>query len=147
MHPWNQVGQYLSYLVSYIDSMTGWLICKLSLTRRRKNMEFADSMNTQVYMNDWLPFQLSCQEEQKSREPIIEERVSLIDRLIKLREGMLFDQVVELIGHPDKVRCLGEGRWFLFYSLPGKSDLRIVLKPGLIWAKLFVSETEVKIVA
>ncbi len=105
------------------------------------------SINNHAYADDCPPFEFSCQEEQESGEHMIEENTALIDNLIKLREGMLFDQVVKLIGHPDKVSCLGEGRWLLIYSLPEKSELRIVLKPGLIWARLFVSETEVKIVA
>jgi len=113
-------------------------------------MGFADQNNSiscQVYMNDYLPFEPRCREEQMSYYPLAYEHTALIDNLIKLREGMLFDQVVELIGHPDKVECLGEGRWFLTYALPEKSELRIVLGPGLIWARLMVSETEIKVVA
>ena len=105
------------------------------------------SINNQVYGDDCLPFEFRCDEEQESAQPMIEENTALIDNLIRLREGMLIDQVVELIGHPDKVNCMGEGMWFLFYSLPEKSELRIVLKPGLLWAKLFVSETEFRVVA
>lgn len=113
-------------------------------------MEFADqniSINNQVYMNDYLPLETGCQEEQMSNQHMAYENTALIDNLIKLREGMLFNQVVELIGHPEKVECLSEGRWFLTYSLPEKSELRIVLGPGLIWARLMVSETEIRVVA
>ena len=113
-------------------------------------MELANqniSINNQVYMNDYLPFGSRCEEEQMSYQPMAYENTSLIDNLIQLKEGMLFNQVVELIGHPDKVECLGEGRWFLTYTLPAKSELRIVLGPGLIWARLFVSETTIKVVA
>ena len=98
-------------------------------------------------MNDCLPFDCGCHEEQVSKQLLAEERTVLLDHLRKLREGMLFHEVVELIGHPDKVECLGEGVWFLYYYLPEKSQLRIVLKPGLLWAKLFVSETEIRVVA
>ncbi len=105
------------------------------------------SINNQVYVHNCLSLEFGCHEEQVSRQPMIEENTALIDNLVKLREGMLFDQVVEVIGHPDKVKCLVEGRWVLFYSLPEKSELRIALGPGLIWARLIVSETEIKIVA
>jgi hypothetical protein len=105
------------------------------------------SITNRVYVNDYLPFESGCREEQVSYQPMAQENTSLIDNLVKLKEGMLFNQVVELIGHPDKVECLGEGRWFITYALPAKSELRIVLGPGLIWARLFVSETEIRVVA
>jgi len=113
-------------------------------------MEFADqniSITNQVYVNTYLPFESGCREEQMSYQPMACENTSLIDNLIELREGMLFNQVVDLIGHPDKVECMGAGRWFLTYCLPAKSELRIVLGPGLIWARLMVSETEIRVVA
>jgi hypothetical protein len=118
--------------------------------KRRKNMECAArdiSIVNQGYVDDYLPFESRCEEEQRSYQPMLEEHTALIDNLIKLREGMLFHHVAALIGHPDKVECLGEGRWFLTYSLPEKSELRIVLGPGLIWARLMVSEIEIKVIA
>lgn len=111
-------------------------------------MELASSIQQpRVYVNDCLHFESRCKEEQMYNQPKAYENTALIDNLTKLQEGMLFNQVVDLIGHPDKVECLSEGRWFITYTLPAKSELRIVLGPGLIWARLFVSETTIKIVA
>ena len=111
-------------------------------------MELANSIQQpQVYVNDCLHFDCKCQEEQMYNQPTASENTALIDNLNKLQEGMLFNQVVDLIGNPDNVECLSEGRWFITYCLPAKSELRIVLGPGLIWARLFVSETEIRVVA